>query len=59
MAESEWLDNAGCVKVRGRTKSLKDFAEARTVVIAPVQTTIRVFGIAVVNWDIGVDKVTL
>jgi hypothetical protein len=59
MAESKGLDNAGCVKVRGRTKSLKDFAEAGTIVVAPVQTTVRVFGIAVVNWDIGVDKVTL
>lgn len=42
-----------------RTESLENFTETRTVVIASVQTTICMLGIAMVNWDVGVDKVTL
>ena len=42
-----------------RTESLENFAETGTVVIASVQTTICMLGIAMVNWDVGVDKVTL
>jgi hypothetical protein len=48
-----------CTKIKRRTKSLKDFTKARTVVVASVQATIRLLGIAVVNWDVGVDEVTL
>ena len=47
------------MKIKRRTKSLVDFTEARTVVVTSVQATIRLLGIAVVNWGVGVDKVTL
>jgi hypothetical protein len=56
-AESaEWPESGivECMK-----KLLKDFTEARTVVVASVQATIYMLGIAMVNWDISVDKVTL
>lgn len=59
MAESEESDIAIYVKIQRRTKPLKDLPEARAVVVATVKTTVRVLGIAVVNWDVGVDKVTL
>jgi hypothetical protein len=47
------------LKIFRRTKSLKDLPEAGTVIVASVQTTVRVLGIAVVNGDVGVDKVAL
>jgi hypothetical protein len=59
MANSEESDNERHANIHRRTKSLVDLAEARTVIVAPIETTISVFGIAMVDWDIGVDKVTL
>jgi hypothetical protein len=59
MANSEGSDKEGHTNIHRRTKSLVDLAEARTVVVAPIETTICVSGIAMVDWDIGVNKVTL
>jgi hypothetical protein len=58
-----WLraksQNTGYVRIHRRTKSLVNLAEARTVVVVPIETTIRVSGIAMVDWDIGINKIAL
>jgi hypothetical protein len=59
MAKSKESDKAGYASIHGRTKSFVDLAEARTVVVAPIETTVGMRRIAMVNWDICVYKVTL
>jgi hypothetical protein len=36
----------------------KASAKAGTIAVTSVQTTVRVFGFVVVNWDVGVDDVS-
>src|SRR6266404_1904906 len=42
-----------------RTQSFVDLAEARAVIIAPVQTTVRLCRITIVNWYVGVYEIAL
>jgi hypothetical protein len=59
MAKNKESDKASYASIHERTKSFVDFAEARAVVVAPIETTIGMCRIAMVDWDICIYKVTL